>query len=249
VIQAAFVHSLENLLTELRRLGMPRRSHRPMPQNRRDNPAAQGSSGFLRRDFMRPAYRTGSSSEALAAARRTQLHRGLGLVLGVFTLYALVSSFAPEWLTAPVGGGLQVGELAAVAQVLAVAYGVFRHDRHARRHIEPLAQRVSTREPGRYGERFAAPGRPATGFARGSATGAAAGAAATPSAGPAEPADSAVPAHAAEAAAAYAAYAADPAAFAEPEAATPFNAFDSPKAFAGRGPGTLGSIRTARATS
>ncbi|MCH6161697.1 DUF485 domain-containing protein [Streptomyces marispadix] len=185
---------------------------------------------------MRPAYRTGSSSEALAAARRTQLHRGLGLVLGVFTLYALVSSFVPEWLAAPVGGGLQVGELAAVAQVLAVAFGVFRHDRHARRHIEPLAQRVSTREPGRYGERFTAPAaKPATGLAT-----------ATPPARRAEPA---VDTTAAEpAAAAYAAYAADPSAFAD-EAAPTFNAFDSSRAFAGRTPGTLGSVRTARATS
>jgi hypothetical protein len=47
-------------------------------------------------------------------------------------------------------------------------------------------------------------------------------------------------------------YAADPSLFGEPEtAATSFNAFDSPKTFARRAPapGTLGSIRAARATS
>ncbi|QPP07414.1 DUF485 domain-containing protein [Streptomyces bathyalis] len=96
---------------------------------------------------MRPAYRTGSSSEALTAARRTQLHRGLGLVLGVFLLYALVSCLIPGLLPLHVFGGLRVGELAAAAQVLLIAVAVFRHDRHARRHVEPLAQRVAKREP------------------------------------------------------------------------------------------------------
>jgi hypothetical protein len=96
---------------------------------------------------MRPAYRTGSSSEALTAARRTQLNRGLGLVLGVFPLYALASCFVPGVLPVEVYGGFRVGELAAFAQVLVIAAGVLSHDRHARRHVEPLAQRVSTREP------------------------------------------------------------------------------------------------------
>lgn len=96
---------------------------------------------------MHPAYRTGSSSEALTAARRAQLHRGLGLVLGVFVLYALVYCCLPGLLRPELFGGLRVGELAALLQVLVIAAGVLRHDRHARRHVEPLAQRVVTREP------------------------------------------------------------------------------------------------------
>lgn len=108
---------------------------------------------------MRPAYRTGSSSEALTAARRTQLHRGFGLVLGVFLLYALVSCLFPGLMPLPVGGGLRVGELAAAAQVLVVAVAVVSHDRHARRHVEPLAQRVTKREPAAGAQEFT---RPAT---------------------------------------------------------------------------------------
>jgi hypothetical protein len=95
---------------------------------------------------MRPAYRSGSSSEALSAARRTQLNRGLGLVLGVFAVYALASCFLPGLLPLKVYGGYRVGELVAAAQVLVIALGVLCHDRHARRHVEPLAQRVVTRE-------------------------------------------------------------------------------------------------------
>nr|WP_240969246.1 DUF485 domain-containing protein [Streptomyces sp. HNM0575] len=116
---------------------------------------------------MRPAYRTGSSSEALSAARRTQLNRGLGLVLGVFGVYALASCFVPDLLAVRIGDRLQVGELVALAQVLAVAVGVIRHDRHARRHVEPLAQRVATREPARYGDQSAATAAAATPAANG----------------------------------------------------------------------------------
>ncbi|OEU90431.1 hypothetical protein DB35_04210 [Streptomyces abyssalis] len=101
---------------------------------------------------MRPAYRTGSSSEALSAARRTQLNRGLGLVAGVFLTYALASCFLPGLLPMEVYGGLRVGELFALAQVLVIAAGVLTHDRHARRHIEPLAARVATREPAFHAE-------------------------------------------------------------------------------------------------
>lgn len=107
----------------------------------------EGSSGFLRREGMRPAYRTGSSSEALRAARRTQLNRGVGLVLGVFLLYGLLFCLAPGLLAVEAFGGLRVNELAAFAQVLVIAAGVLRHDRHARRHVDPLASRVATREP------------------------------------------------------------------------------------------------------
>lgn len=96
---------------------------------------------------MRPAYRTGSSSEALSAARRTQLRRGLGLVLGVFLVFGLASCFLPGLLPLEVYDGLRVGELAAAAHVLVIALGVLLHDRHARRHVEPLAQRVVKREP------------------------------------------------------------------------------------------------------
>ncbi|WP_314177949.1 DUF485 domain-containing protein [Streptomyces winkii] len=155
---------------------------------------------------MRPAYRTGSSSEALTAARRIQLQRGLGLVLGVFLLYALASCFVPAVLPVEVFGGFRVGELAAAAQVLVIAVGVLRHDRHARRHVEPLAQRVATREPGLYAD---VTGRPRT-----SGTAASAGSAA--SAAPTVTAMSA-------ASAAASGDIAD------------FNAFDSSRAFGDRG--------------
>ncbi|SCK12371.1 hypothetical protein [Streptomyces sp. WMMB 322] len=96
---------------------------------------------------MRPAYRTGSSSQALTAARRTQLRRGLGLVLGVFALHALASVLLPGLMPLHVVGAFRVAELAAAAQVLVIAVAVLLHDSHARRHVEPLAQRIARRQP------------------------------------------------------------------------------------------------------
>ncbi|WP_146620512.1 DUF485 domain-containing protein [Streptomyces sp. Amel2xB2] len=130
-------------------------------QTARNSAAGHGSSGFLRRDSMRSAYRTGSSSEALTAARRVQLTRGLGLVLGVFAAYAVVSCFLPGLLTTEVFQGVRVLELGVLTQVSAIVIGVYRHDRHARRHVEPLAQRVVTRQPAAAAEPAEEQARPA----------------------------------------------------------------------------------------
>lgn len=151
---------------------MSSHSHRRAPQRRRSHPernrpernglepnrpVLHQSSGFLRRDSMRPAYRTGSSSQALTAARRTQLRRGLVLVLGSFLLYALVSCLLPGLMPLHIPGGFRVGELAAAAQVLVIALAAFLHDRHARRHVEPLAQRVARRQPAGHVPEFTGP--------------------------------------------------------------------------------------------
>lgn len=67
-------------------------------------------------------------------------------MLGSFLLYALASCFVPQLLTSPVGTTFQVGELAGAAQVVVIFLGVLLHDRRARRHVDPLARRVSRRE-------------------------------------------------------------------------------------------------------
>lgn len=67
-------------------------------------------------------------------------------MLGSFLLYALASCFVPQVLTSPVGPRFQVGELAPAAQVVVIVLGVSLHDRRARRHVDPLARRVTRRE-------------------------------------------------------------------------------------------------------
>ncbi|HEV7625996.1 MAG TPA: DUF485 domain-containing protein [Streptomyces sp.] len=105
-----------------------------------------------------PIARTGSSSAALGAERRTLVHRGVGLVAGCFALYALASCFVPQLMTSTVGYGFRLGELVAATQVLVIAVGVWSHDRRARRHVDPLAQRVSQRERDGHGREFAGDG-------------------------------------------------------------------------------------------
>lgn len=134
-------------MTDALRSALSAYPRRRTPRAGSDAGTAEGGSGFLRREGMRPAYRTGSSSEALEAARRDQLNRGLGLVLGVFLLYGLLFCLVPGVLSVEVFGGLRINELVALAQVSVVAAGVLSHDRHARRHVEPLASRIATREP------------------------------------------------------------------------------------------------------
>jgi hypothetical protein len=169
---------------------------------------------------MRPAYRYGSSSEALSVARRTQLGRGLGLVLGVFLLYALASCFLPGLLPVPVYGGYHVGELAAATQVLVIALGVLCHDRHARRHVEPLAQRVATREAGVHADESRRLRTAGSAASRSFSSSPLSSSFPSPSSSSSE----------------------------EPDAdAAPFNAFDSSRAFGGRPVG--GSRRAARATT
>lgn len=109
--------------------------------------ADQRSWGTLQWNPRGSRYRTGSSSAALRAARRSQLRRGLALALGVFLLHALAYCVRPQSLTAQLPGGLHGGELAAVATASVMLLAVLLHDRDARRHIEPLAQCVVQRPP------------------------------------------------------------------------------------------------------
>jgi hypothetical protein len=129
-----------------RRARKKARTHRRAGIRRLRNPLAdQRSWGTLQWNPRGSLYRTGSSSAALRAARRTQLQRGLALVLGVFLMHALAYCIRPQSLTVQLPGGLHGGELAAAATASVILLAVLLHDRDARRHIEPLAQCVVQR--------------------------------------------------------------------------------------------------------
>ncbi|WP_139131735.1 DUF485 domain-containing protein [Streptomyces sp. WMMB 714] len=91
-------------------------------------------------------------------ARRSLLRRGVALVLGAFLLHALAFCLAPGLLSRSVHGGLQVGELATGAQVLVIGFGVWAHDRAARRYVDPLARRVADRHRDGFGRQPGAAG-------------------------------------------------------------------------------------------
>ncbi|MFC4495412.1 hypothetical protein ACFPA8_14855 [Streptomyces ovatisporus] len=149
---------------------------------------------------------TGSSTEALSAARRSLLRRGVALVLGAFLLHGLAFCCVPEMLSRSVSGSLQVGELAAAAQVLVIGFGVWTHDRGARRRVDPLARRVTARDRDGFGRQPALTGAD-TGAVTRAVTGAVTGT------GPASGAATRTPGPSA-----------------------PFDAFDSVRAFGGRAP-------------
>lgn len=109
-----------------------------------------------------PQRPSGSTSRALAEARRGLRRRGAGLVLGGFLLHGLLFSFVPHALTLPLPGGLRTGELVAAAQVLLVAAGVWAYDRGARRRVDPLASRLPVRRRDTLGWEFTDP-QPAAG--------------------------------------------------------------------------------------
>jgi hypothetical protein len=98
------------------------------------------------------------SSEGLRVARRSLLRRGVALVLGAFLLHALAFCLAPGLLSRSVHGGLQVGELVTGAQVLVIGFGVWTHDRAARRYVDPLARRVADRHRDGFGRQPGAAG-------------------------------------------------------------------------------------------
>lgn len=98
------------------------------------------------------------SSEGLRVARRNLLRRGVALVLGAFLLHALAFCLAPGVLSRSVHGGLQVGELATGAQVLVIGFGVWAHDRAAKRRVDPLARRVAARHRDGFGREPGAAG-------------------------------------------------------------------------------------------
>lgn len=151
---------LESQLAVRPRPGIPSHLERRAPWTDTDptGPAESGSWAADVRRSTAPIARTGSSSEALGAARRELLRRSVGLVTGCFLLYALASCFVPALLTSTVSSGFQVGELAALAQVLVIGVGVWSHDRRARRYVDPLAQVLTQRErEGHIGE-FASDG-------------------------------------------------------------------------------------------
>lgn len=108
---------------------LPWQSSTPAPPPRWPSPPttpvpAPGHHSDLRR--LRGAYRT--------------LRRGATLTaLGFFTLFLLLSGFAPGLMTHPVGGGLTTGLALGLCQLPVTLLAIALYERTARRTVDPLA--------------------------------------------------------------------------------------------------------------
>ncbi|OIJ62990.1 DUF485 domain-containing protein [Streptomyces mangrovisoli] len=100
----------------------------PRPERRRQpRPAPLGNHSDLR--ILRRAYRRQRRTATLAA-------------LGYFTLFLVLSAFAPDLMTGEVTDGLPTGLLLALLQVPVTCLAIARYERTARRRVDPLADRI-----------------------------------------------------------------------------------------------------------
>ncbi|MFF1833819.1 DUF485 domain-containing protein [Streptomyces sp. NPDC058231] len=86
-----------------------------------------------------PAPGHHSDLRRLRAAYRT-LRRGTTLTaLGFFTLFLLLSGFAPGLMTHPIGSGLTIGLALGLCQLPVTLLAITLYERTARRTVDPLA--------------------------------------------------------------------------------------------------------------
>ncbi|MEU0831570.1 DUF485 domain-containing protein [Streptomyces sp. NPDC005969] len=108
---------------------LPWQSSPPAPPPRRPTPVrtplpAPGRHSDLRR--LRTAYRMLRRVATLTA-------------LGYFTLFLVLSGFAPGLMSRPVGGGLNVGLALGLCQLPVTLLAIALYERTARRTVDPLA--------------------------------------------------------------------------------------------------------------
>ncbi|WP_420034051.1 DUF485 domain-containing protein [Streptomyces sp. cg28] len=92
-----------------------------------DLPPPSGPTGDLR--LLRTAYRWQRRVATLTA-------------LGYFTLFLLLSAFAPALMNRSVTGGLSSGLLIGLLQLPVTCLALILYERTARRRVDPLAHRL-----------------------------------------------------------------------------------------------------------
>ncbi|WP_078943752.1 DUF485 domain-containing protein [Streptomyces aureus] len=103
----------------------PRPAEPPQPRMPRHRPLGQHSDIRL----LRGAYRRQRRVATLTA-------------LGYFTLFLLLSAFAPSLMTGTVSGGLSTGLLLGLLQVPVTCLAIAVYEYSARRRLDPIADRI-----------------------------------------------------------------------------------------------------------
>jgi uncharacterized membrane protein (DUF485 family) len=104
----------------------PERAPEPPPRRRPSEPAL-GHHSDLR--ILRSAYRWQRRTATLTA-------------LGYFTLFLILSAFAPSFMTSEIADGLPTGLLLALAQIPVTWLAIALYEHTARRYVDPIASRI-----------------------------------------------------------------------------------------------------------
>ncbi|MGY6019333.1 DUF485 domain-containing protein [Streptomyces spinosirectus] len=83
-----------------------------------------------------------SDLRVLRGAYRTQRRVATFTALGYFTLFLVLSAFAPSLMTGTVSGGLSTGLLLGLLQVPVTCLSVGLYEHTARRRVDPIASRI-----------------------------------------------------------------------------------------------------------
>ncbi|MFI0964177.1 DUF485 domain-containing protein [Streptomyces sp. NPDC021080] len=83
-----------------------------------------------------------SDLRLLRRAYRTQRRVATFTALGYFTLFLVLSAFAPSLMTGTVSGGLSTGLLLGLLQVPVTCLSVGLYEHTARRRVDPIADRM-----------------------------------------------------------------------------------------------------------
>lgn len=89
-----------------------------------------------------PALGRHSDLRHLRGAYRRQRRVATLTALGYFTLFLVLSAFAPSLMTGTVSGGLSTGLLLGLCQVPVTLLAIALYEFTARRRVDPLAQRL-----------------------------------------------------------------------------------------------------------
>lgn len=83
-----------------------------------------------------------SDLRVLRSAYRWQRRVATLTALGYFTLFLILSAFAPSFMTSDVTDGLPTGLLLALIQVPVTWLAIVLYEQTARRRVDPIADRI-----------------------------------------------------------------------------------------------------------
>ncbi|MFI5686023.1 DUF485 domain-containing protein [Streptomyces sp. NPDC051636] len=95
-----------------------------------------------RRPMARSPLGNHSDLRILRSAYRLQRRTATLTALGYFTLFLLLSAFAPGFMTTPVTDGLPTGLLLALLQLPVIWLAIALYEHTARHRVDPLADRI-----------------------------------------------------------------------------------------------------------
>ncbi|MFE9452544.1 DUF485 domain-containing protein [Streptomyces sp. NPDC006739] len=90
----------------------------------------------------RPPLGHHSDLRVLRSAYRWQRRTATFTALGYFTLFLVLSAFAPTVMTSTVADGVPAGLLLALLQLPVTWLAIALYERTARRRVDPLADRI-----------------------------------------------------------------------------------------------------------